>query len=323
MSKIISIMLLVILLMGLLGLLSRKVLKWVAILVVFGFLCREAFYLYKVGFVADTSSAYNFLQSFVSGRFKYVKNESFNVEASPECFLTILSRSGNIKISSWDKEIVRVNAEKKARTKQELENIKVVVKKENDNSITINDSASFESDKRIKGQVHYEIKVPKRLLSISIETRSGNVKIENLQSNVNVQTLSGNIHMISVTGNLNLNVTSGNTVLEHISGDVLIKNKSGNVKIIHASGTAKVDVMSGNIHMNGIEKAIEAHAKSGNITLKNVCCEVNASAHAGNITIYRAPQATGKIIAKTLSGYAKIFDSSGDVISKGKSIILK
>jgi len=305
-----KILFLFILLLMLIGLMNRKVWRFIAILAVLMLLCKEIFYQYnRSRFPDDKCFVCDFFKGFSSGRLKYSGAKTFDFTASDSSIIDISSSVGNINITSWDKNIVQINAEKKVRKKKDLERIKIIANKIDERKIIINDADSFakaqKQGKRIVGQVNYEINVPKKISSLSIKTHVGNVAVANIE------------------GDVKIDVSTGNVDVKNISGLVHLNSDSGNVEVANVNKEVKAEVASGNIYMINIKGVIDSRSKRGNIILKNVYSNVSASTYAGNIDIQKAVGAKGSVAAKTFAGKVIVKDSSGQIISKGTEVTVQ
>lgn len=116
-----------------------------------------------------------------------------------------------------------------------------------------------------------EVYVPEKVLSVlSIQTGSGNIKIEDMKGDITVQTGSGNISGDSLCGKLSARAGSGNITLTGFEGSGAIATGSGNVRVEAASVTGDMEMQtgSGNIKLEIPEKLsfhLEIQTGSGSI----------------------------------------------------------
>jgi len=300
------------LLLLLIGFINRKVVRVIAIIAVFLLLCREIFYrLDRMSHVGSNKKCFicDMFKKIGYDTLKYSQVKNFSIAAVSTSIIDLSSNAGTIQISSWDKDVVQVKAEMRAKKKKGLERIQVIVNKVGDNKIIINDSDSFilaqKEGNRVIGHVNYEIKVPQKVASLVLKTYSGNITVGKVEADVKIDVSSGNIEVKNVSGILDL------------------VSKSGIIEVMNADKQVKADLASGNIYMTGIQGPIVAQIKSGNIILKDVSKAVNASIYSGNIIIERAMGAIGVVTAKTFSGNVKVKDSFGKVISQGTDVTVE
>jgi len=142
-------------------------------------------------------------------KFDYVEKKTLDIKApKPETYLkiwpdgkgqlpeklhewtniSINSENSQIKIQSWDKDIIRIEATKRAATKEDLEKININLQKKfvqkniylsqkPDFHISISDNSSRDC---LCGQVDYDIYITKKIASIFLRT-SGYPKFQNFK----------------------------------------------------------------------------------------------------------------------------------------------
>ena len=82
--------------------------------------------------------------------------------------------------------------------------------------------------------VGYEIKIPRKMGAINLNSISGNVKIEGLEGNIKVKTTSGEVSLEDVVGSVDLETVSGDQSVKFKNaptGDLRFKSISGDISL--------------------------------------------------------------------------------------------
>ncbi len=118
-----------------------------------------------------------------------------------------------------------------------------------------------------KGRERIEVYVPRKgLEAFYLETRSGNVTMEELQGAMEICTGSGNIKGKDIQGSLKVTAGSGNITLEDFSGKGQVEAGSGNVRLeaLAVTGDLSLTTGSGNIRLElPRESAFDFQASTG------------------------------------------------------------
>lgn len=216
--------------------------------------------------------------------------------------LKLDASSGNIEISTWDKNEVYIKISGNNRAKDKVE-----FKFHNDENI-VNISARskggfFGFNTGIK--MKFEIIVPKNF-NPETYTSGGNVKLEGLIGNANLKTSGGNIFVRNSSGNIRTNTSGGEIRIENISGHIKLSTSGGNISANNFNGDFDASTSGGNIKLTGNDSRINAETSGGNIMLdykgENKGIELNTS--GGDIRI---------ILPVDFNAAAKISSSGGRI----------
>jgi DUF4097 and DUF4098 domain-containing protein YvlB len=96
-------------------------------------------------------------------------------------------------------------------------------------------------------EVRYEVRLPRTLRLVTIESASGNVKLSDLNSAVSINTASGDIQLSDITGEITLNAASGDLALSDIKGKISANTASGAIEADNITGAVRAKAASGNI----------------------------------------------------------------------------
>jgi DUF4097 and DUF4098 domain-containing protein YvlB len=207
-------------------------------------------------------SAGAFAQGEVSG-VRDVLREEFHQSypLSARGRITLKNISGAVRITAWDRAEVRVDAVKRAETRERLEEARIIVDASAD-SVNIETRYPEESFRYERGDnrrrnpasVDYTVSVPRGARLESIEVISGALDIENVTGGVKASCISGRFTARNLTGEAKLSNVSGmleatfdklddasNVTLNNVSGQIVLRIPSD------TNGTIKANTLSGQI----------------------------------------------------------------------------
>jgi len=140
-----------------------------------------------------------------------------------------------------------------------------------------------------EGKVDFDIQLPTDA-GISIESGSGDIRVENIRGGVNVDAEEGNVEVRGVSG--------GFVQVQSVNGPVVL----GNIQ------KARVQVTStgGNIRMDGVSGAsVTAKSTSGNISFAGDCAGGGTyllTNHTGDIEVSMPANASVDLSARSMKG---------------------
>ena len=263
--------------------------------------------------------------------------------------LTVNSGAGNVLVNGHDSDVISVEANiviSAVSTDRALSIIKkfmsLSLEKEGDRAIleshfdfhkrsnfleAINPNGFFSAPVRM---IDLVVNVP-RNLALSVNDRSGDLKIEDIRNNLWVNDRSGNIHINNITGNLTIKDSSGDLALLNVNvGDntaktVHIFDKSGAMNLEQINGNLRLKDTSGDLRLvninqdHGVNKTVRIVDNSGGISLHNVHGDLNLSDTSGDIAMKNIKgnvtlkDSSGGLSIDKIDGDLKLRDSSGDV----------
>ena len=216
--------------------------------------------------------------------------------------LKLDASSGNIEISTWDKNevYVKISGNNKAKDKVEF-------KFHNDENIVDVSARARGSFLGLSTgiKMKFEIIVPKNF-NPETYTSGGNIKLDGLNGNSHIKTSGGNIYVRNSSGTIRTNTSGGEIRVENISGNVNLSTSGGNITANNFTGDFDATTSGGNIKLTGNDSRINAETSGGNITLdykgENKGIELNTS--GGNIRIN---------LPENFNAAAKISSSGGRI----------
>lgn len=200
------------------------------------------------------------------------------VALSRGALVDLSSFNGDIKVTSWDRDEVKIHATSRGRLRLDSSPSRVSL-------VESPYRGEYEDDD--DNHSGYEITLPKtaRLLARSVSgditlqdvsdveshTVSGEIEVSNVANRANLETVSGDVTATKVGGGLRANSVSGDIHAKSISGDIAGQTVSGDIVLDDvASSFVRTETVSGEIHFSGPVDAkgrYEFHSHSGDIDL--------------------------------------------------------
>lgn len=183
---------------------------------------------------------------------------NLNVSAPPT--LNVTTGSGNVHLRPGSENQVHIVAhlhasnhgwlggsgDVESRIQQIIRNPPVV---QNGNDITIGERHNNDLYRNIS--IDYDITLPKAS-SLTANTGSGDVDIQDVGASLRAQSGSGNVHARGIQGAATLGTGSGDIEFQQTApGDVKAETGSGNIVLRGLSGALKSSTGSGNIEVEG------------------------------------------------------------------------
>jgi DUF4097 and DUF4098 domain-containing protein YvlB len=122
--------------------------------------------------------------------------------------------NGAVHISAWDRNEVQVDAIKRARTKEALDEAEIVIDSAS-SSISIRTRYPDSERKRAwhgddqKASVEYTLKVPRRARLFAVETVNGGVDVKAVSGNVKVSSVNGSVIAQNLASEAQLSTVNG------------------------------------------------------------------------------------------------------------------
>ncbi len=162
---------------------------------------------------------------------------------------------GEVIVSVWEKEEVRVIAYHSPEIQIEVQRSSGLVKVEERRPLR----SALED-------VRLEITVP----------RSFQVRIVGRRPRVTV---------VGLNGAVNVNTNQGDIIVREVTGSVRLRSSGGRLELKNVSGIAHLKTTAQGISVEGLEGALEAETVAGDIWLSGLTSNrVKATSHAGDIT---------------------------------------
>lgn len=264
-------------------------------------------------------------------KLKVIHDKTFSI--SPGNDFKLDASSGDILISSWNKNEVHVKILGNDKAKEKVEfNFN-----ESSDMIEVEAKYDWSLFMFVKGvKLRFEIKVPNEF-NIDAVTSGGDIKLQNVKGKVITKTSGGDISVTDLNGKIEVSTSGGDISCSNILGDVNLSTSGGDIKANKFSGTLEVSTSGGDIQLIGSDSKISGTTSGGDISLdysgQNQGIELNTS--GGDISVKLPKDFNASANISTLGGDLKI-DFTGnnavkissskfeaDINNGGNSLILK
>ncbi len=238
-----------------------------------------------------------------------VINKQYPLERDGE--VSVKNISGDIVVTTWDKNEVKIEAIKRADSHEELENIhvdidshdsRISINTEYDKSFHFNFFSGFNGN---YGSVYYELIVPDNA-EVTLESVSGAIRVTSINGNLSAKTVSGEIKVVSAGKDVTAKDVSGSIYLEGVAGDTKAETVSGRISVNEIQGALASKSVSGDIDITSGSEVKEARAEtiSGSIMANYILGqgEHYYKTVSGNINMELPADSEFSLNAKTFSG---------------------
>jgi DUF4097 and DUF4098 domain-containing protein YvlB len=207
--------------------------------------------------------------------------------------LALENRGGQVVVTTWDRDAVRIQAEHAERTWIEVER---------DGDVIEIQAGTRRGPPTV---IDYAITVPPSL-DLDIEGLQTAVTIEGVAGEVEVETLEGDIHIRGGRGSIIAETTNGEVTIEDAEGVVEMAAVAGGVTVTNSSGEILAETVMGPITIEGVTaRIVEAATVSGRILYDGTIEEggrYSFGAHAGRIELVLPAGVNAEVTAVSLAG---------------------
>src|SRR3989339_831353 len=223
--------------------------------------------------------------------------------------------SGDIIISSWNRNEVRVKILGNDKAKEKVE----FSFNDSEDRIEVEAKYDWSLFMMIKGiKLRFEVQVP-REFNIDAVTSGGDIKLQNVKGKIVTKTSGGDINLTDLNGNIEATTSGGDISFNNSYGDINVSTSGGDIKGNKFSGSLEVSTSGGDISLDysGQNHGIELTTSGGDITAwlpKNFNASANLSTLGGNIKC----DFTGNNAVKISST-----EFEADINNGGNSFVLK
>jgi DUF4097 and DUF4098 domain-containing protein YvlB len=225
--------------------------------------------------------------------------------------LRVLSDRGDITVSAWDENRVKVDASKKVRAQNQDEANKIDGQTKpsisiDGNVITVNANTAQAGSSNVSSDL--EIWVP-RALAADIAAHRGDINVAGRAGNVKISSSRGDIVVDDITGNVDLEQRKGDIRVTKITGDVTVNAQAGETNISDINGAVKLDgEYFGGINLSKITKTVRFRTSRTDMELASLSGDLNMDGDE-----LRANNLVGPMKVLTRSKEIHLDDLSGDL----------
>jgi DUF4097 and DUF4098 domain-containing protein YvlB len=170
--------------------------------------------------------------------------------------------NGNVRIATWDRAELKLDAVKRAKNQTDLDQAKIEVDARADRMHIKTTYLSSQKHKNNSASVDYTLTVPRESNLAKISTVNGSVEIESVTGKVEASSVNGQVKATGLANEANLSSVNGsvNASFVELKSDVALKSVNGGVTIAVPQETdAHISASSSN---GGISTDFALQAKS-------------------------------------------------------------
>jgi DUF4097 and DUF4098 domain-containing protein YvlB len=206
--------------------------------------------------------------------------------------------SGDIVVSTWDRDEVRVRAYAQyGRIDATFGRSRIALR------------ISGQSDDRDRGNrigdSQYELTVPVGA-RVKAATVSGDARVMGARGEVEIGTVSGDIEVGDTGGLTTLTTVSGDMHVERVGGDLAISTVSGDARVRDVRGDVRAKTVSGELDLRGITaRSISAGSTSGDVVYEGDFAaggRYEFTSHSGDVRLVLPEGASAEFSVQTFSG---------------------
>lgn len=189
-----------------------------------------------------------------------------NYDVQPGKLLEIQSDLGDIKITTWDKDIVSI---KVFGDRNAADDVKFYFNQTSNGVLIDAEKRSSWSGWFSRIRVKYEIDVP-RNFNLDLKTGGGDILVLDINGEINLKTSGGDITCEEIRGNIVATTSGGDIELINHVGNVDVKTSGGDIDIKTSNGKINATTSGGDITVNylGENKGINLRTSGGDVVVK-------------------------------------------------------
>lgn len=198
--------------------------------------------------------------------------------------------SGEIIVTSWDRNEVRVHATSERG---------ILRFDTSPSRVTL----GVRSDRGQLGDTHYEVTIPKSARIVA-QGVSGDVSTDG-GSDVDAQSVSGDVQVANATGRVEIQTVSGEASVRRAGGGVKGSTVSGELRLADVAGDVDANTVSGDIVLDGVRSSfVRGNTTSGDVRFAGTLDSrgrYEFNSHSGDIMI-TIPGGGATLDVRTFSG---------------------
>lgn len=226
----------------------------------------------------------------------------------PGTRLVIENFGGDVAVSTWTKNAVRIEAEHSTHSEIDIESVESALR-----IVTT-------GRRGVPGSVDMHITMPKWM----------DLKVSGVYTGVSVEGSEGEVRASTVRGDLSVTGGKGFVSLESVEGDVVVRNTRARLKLSSVNQGVEVSNVQGEVHaesvngdvmLSGITSSmVDASSVNGAICYRGSIAKdghYHFSTHNGDVDLGLPDDASATVSVSTFSGdfdsafQARLFDSGG------------
>ncbi|HKS38625.1 MAG TPA: DUF4097 family beta strand repeat-containing protein [Verrucomicrobiae bacterium] len=159
--------------------------------------------------------------------------------------------NGNVRVITWDREEIKLDATKRAKKQEHLDEVKIEVDAKPDRIRikTKHPDSKTRRDKNNSTSVEYTLTVPRSCHLDGVSTVNGGIEIEKVSGDVKANSVNGQVKAVGLSGDVALSTVNGSVKASfaELKKDASLKSVNGGVTIT-LPPEANADVSASTLH---------------------------------------------------------------------------
>jgi len=207
--------------------------------------------------------------------------------------LSLSNHAGSIRVTSWDRNEMRVRAEHGSRDRVEVDVRGAVVR------------VKAERRYGMPSFVEYDITVP-RTMAVDLDGVETAMTIEGVGGDISAGSVEGDITVRGAGGAVKIHSVDGDLAIGGGRGGIWAEGVDGSIQISGARGEITVETVDGDVTLENIESAsVDAGTVDGTIMYQGTIQDggrYRMTSHDGDIVVAAAPGLNATISIATFEG---------------------
>jgi beta-lactamase regulating signal transducer with metallopeptidase domain len=257
------------------------------------------------------------------GPLEFTQTQVFAVRAGDK--LTVDVDLGNVHVSTWNQNIVRVLVRTKGPDVVDFLKHHVVTINQQGSQVSLTATEnSWHSWTSPQVHIDYEIQAPMKF-DADLNDHAGNMDISDLDGTVIANADAGNVRLQNTAGKFTVHTAAGNVQLKNTRGALTVHADAGNVDAARCAGILDVTTAAGNLGISGFAgDSIQARSAMGNVMADLISqpkADCSFQTGMGNVTIKLAKSAAVTLSPST--GMGRVESQTGPINGGGPLLQLK
>jgi hypothetical protein len=231
------------------------------------------------------------------------------VAVSARSRLVLENFKGQIVVSGWDRNAVRVQAEYQPHTRIQVEVRPATVTLHSIRRIHLPDlgdsrHARFE-DVELPSEVDYRLTVP-RWMSLGLSGMDSKISVQGVEGDVSAEAVNGSVVVRGGRGSVRASSVNGEVEVTGGSGSIEASSVSDGITLRSVSGRVRAESVSGDVELLGIaSESVEASTVSGDLRYVGALRPGGSyrfETHSGDVTVALPESPDVTVSMSTYSG---------------------
>jgi DUF4097 and DUF4098 domain-containing protein YvlB len=216
---------------------------------------------------------------------------------------------GQVVVTGWDRNSVRVRAEHQPRTRIQVDVRPATVTLRSTRRIRLPDFGDSRrarvQDVDIPSEVDYRLTVP-RWMSLGLSGVDSDISVEGMEADVTAEVVNGEVLVRGGRGSIRVGSINGGVEVIGASGSVEASSVNDGATLRNVTGRVRVESVNGDVKLDGIvSDAVDASTVSGDLRYEGALRAGGSyrfESHSGDLTVVLPERPDVTVSVDTYSG---------------------